>query len=177
MIAVLLITALFVIISVYFFFRAEKLQRSIILLKRETAKSLKENQVLSKSMVQMAGNTEEFAKNRLQKLFNNTTEQEVIDELLLIKPLINHYSLIFQECLMKKGKLHSSVRKCFANQEDNLYKDFFDKVIKKDSKIQRLWNANNFIAFISLAEALLVKYEEQKSTDGATESAATEQVS
>ena len=68
MIAVLMVTALFVFVSVYFFFRAEKLQGTIVLMKRESAKAQKENQVFSKSMASIAGNTEEFAKNRLQIL-------------------------------------------------------------------------------------------------------------
>jgi len=174
MIAVLLITALFVLISIYFFFRAEKLQRSIVLLKRETAKSLKENQILSKSMAQMAGNTEEFAKNRLQLLLKKQQEQDIIDELVLIKPFIESYSLIFKECLMKKEKLHAITKKCFSNQEGDLYKDFFEKIIKKDSKIQRLWNSNSFVGFISLSEALLMKYEGRSKTSDATESASTE---
>lgn len=161
MIVVLLITALFVFISIYFFFRAEKLQRSILLQKRETEKSLKESQVLSKAMGQVANNAENFAKNRLQILVNKSQKQEILDELSLIKPFIDNYALIFKECLMKKGKLHSITKKCLSHQGEDCYKEFFDKIIKKDSKIQRLWNSNNFIAFISLAEALLVKYEEQ----------------
>ena len=161
MIAVLLITALFVFVSVYFFFRAEKLQRSIVLLKRDTAKTQKENQVLSKSMALMAGNTEDFVKNRLQLLLNKSQDKKYLDELALIKPFIDNYSLIFKECLMKKGRLHIITKKCFSNQEGDAYKSFFETIIKKDSKIQRLWNINNFIGFISLVEALLVKYEEQ----------------
>ncbi len=154
MIAVLLITILFVIISIYFFFRAEKLQRSIVLLKRDTAKTQKENLVLSKSMALMAGNSEEFAKNRLQLLLNNPHSQKYSNELTLIKPFIENYSRIFKECVLKKGKLHSTTKKCFSSQEKDTFKEFFEKVIKKDSKIQRLWNSNNFIGFISLAEAL-----------------------
>ncbi len=161
MIAVLLITALFVILSVYFFFRAEKLQRQMITLKRDTAKIKSENQVLSKSMGLIASNNEEFAKNRLQLLLNKYQEHDVLDELALIEPFINNYSQIFKECLLKKGKLHSATRKCFSSQEEELYKVFFEKIIKNDTKVQRLWNSNNFIGFVSLAEALLVKYEEQ----------------
>jgi len=169
MIAVLLITALFVFISVYFFFRAEKLQRSIVLLKRDTAQSQKENQILSKSMASMAGNTEEFAKNRLQLLLKKNQNKKNANELALIKPFIDHYSLIFKECLLKKGRLHTITKKCFSNLEGDLFKDFFEQVIKKDSKIQRLWNSNNFIGFISLVEALLVKYEEQSQSDSIKE--------
>jgi len=161
MIAVLLITALFVFISVYFFFRAEKLQRTIVLLKRETTQTQKENQIFSKSMALMAGNTEEFAKNRLQLLLSKTQCKKTLNELALIKPFINNYSLIFKECLMKKGRLQTSTKKCFSSLEDDAYKTFFDTIIKKDVKIQRLWNSNNFVGFISLVEALLVKYEEK----------------
>ena len=161
MIAVLLITALFVFISVYFFFRAEKLQRSIFLLKRDTAITQKENQIFSKSMALMAGNTEVFAKNRLELLLKKNNSKDILAELALIKPFIDGYSLIFKECLMKKGRLQAATKKCFSEQGEDVYKEFFENVIKKDSKIQRLWNSNNFIGFISLVEALLVKYEEQ----------------
>jgi len=173
MIAVLLITALFVFISVYFFFRAEKLQRSIVLLKRDTAITQKENQIFSKSMALMAGNTEAFAKNRLQLLLKKTQNKDALTELTLIKPFIDSYSLIFKECLMKKGRLQAATKKCFSSQEGDVYKDFFETIIKKDSKILRLWNSNNFIGFISLAEALLVKYEEQSQKKLATEKSAT----
>jgi len=172
MIAVLLITALFVFISVYFFFRAEKLQRTIVLLKRDTAKTQKENQIFSKSMALMAGNTEEYAKSRLQLLLVKTQDKKTLNELDLIKPFINNYSLIFKECLMKKGKLQSTTRKCFANLDGDVFKEFFETIIKKDNKVQRLWNSNNFIGFISLAEALLVKYEEKSQSNLPLESSA-----
>jgi len=70
---------------------------------------------------------------------------------------------------LKKGRLHTITKKCFSNLEGDLFKDFFEQVIKKDSKIQRLWNSNNFIGFISLVEALLVKYEEQSQSDSIKE--------
>lgn len=159
MIAVLLITALFVFISIYFFFRAEKLQYTIISLKRDALKTQNENQVVSKAMGLMAGNTEGFARNRLQLLLNNTQDKATLDELALIKLFIDNYTVIFKACLLKKGKLHSMTKSCFANHPGDAYQDFVDSIIKKDSKIQRLWSSNNFIGFISMAEALLVKYE------------------
>jgi hypothetical protein len=161
MIAVLLITALFVFVSVYFYFRAEKLQHAIVSLKRDTAKAHKENQIFSKSMALMAGNTEEFVKNRLNLLLNKSKDKDILHELAIITPFIESYADIFKECLVKKGVLQSATRKAFANQGEDVYKTFCNTIIKKDSKLQRLWNSNNFIGFISLSEALLVKYEEQ----------------
>ncbi len=173
MIAVLLITALFVFISIYFFLRAEKLQHSILLLKRETAKAQKENQILSKSMGLMAGNTEDFAKSRLKLLLNKKKDQKTSDELALIKILIDNYSIIFKECLMKKGKLHTITRKYCSAQGSEAYKEFFDKIIKNNSKIQRLWNSNNLIGFVCLVEALLVQYEEQLQDNAVAETSST----
>lgn len=170
MIAVLLITVLFVCLSVYFFFRAEKLQHTIVSLKRDMAKIQKENQVFSKSMALMAGNGEEFVNNRLNLLLNETQCQKTLNEIMLIKPFIENYSLIFKECLMRKGKLHSTTQKCFLGAETDSYKDFINVVVKKDKKVQRLWNSNNFIGFISLTEALLVKYEDKSKSDLAVES-------
>ena len=159
MIAVLLITALFVFISVYFYFRAEKLQQSIVSLKRDTAKAHKENQAFSKSMALIASKTEESTKNRLQLLIDRADSKDNADELALLQPLVNNYAILFKACLMKKGKLHSTTKQCFTALENNVYKEFLEKLIKKDSKIQRIWNSNDFNGFITLVEALLVKYE------------------
>lgn len=171
MIAVLLITALFVLISVYFFFRSEKLQRTIILLKRDSLKAQKESQVYSKAMALIATNTENFAKNRLLLLLNKTQNQKTLDELALIKLFIDNYALIFRECLMKKGTLQSMTKGCFSNMEADAYRNFSEKIIKKDSKIQRLWNSNNLIGFISMVEALLVRYEDSLQNTPVTEDA------
>lgn len=161
MIAVLLVTALFVFISIYFFFRTEKLQRTITSMKRDASKTQQENQVFSKSMALIAGSTEEFTKKRLQCLLDKSKCSNTINQLTLIKPIIHNYAVIFKECLVKKGKLQSTIKKCFSSLEEDTYQEFFETCIKKDSKIQRLWNSNNFIGFISLVEALLVKYEEE----------------
>ncbi len=158
MLAVLLITALFVALSIYFFFRAEKLQHTLLRLKRETANTSRENTTLTKSMALIASNHEEFAKIRLQKLLASNKNHKREDNAELIKPLINNYVIIFGECLKGKGQLQTVTKKCFDSQGTNDYKEFVNKIIKNDVKIQRLWASNNLIGFISLVEALLVKY-------------------
>lgn len=159
MLAVLIITVLFVALSIYFFFRAEKLQHSLLRQNRETTNKLKENTALTKSIALIASNHEEFAKNRLQLLLINNNKHQCSANIELIKPLINNYVIIFSECLKEKGKLQSATKKCFENQGTSDYKEFINKVIKNDEKIQRLWASNNVVGFISLVEALLVKYE------------------
>lgn len=164
MLAVLLVTLLFVIISIYFYFRAEKLQRDILILKRESSDTKKENIALSKSMALQASNHEDFVKTRLNLLINEADEASEQNNVNLLKPLINNYSVIFHECLMGKGKMQAIIKKCFDNHDPEIFREFTDKVIKTDSKLKRLWGSNNLAGFISLVEALLVQFtEKQKS--------------
>jgi len=169
MLAILLITALFMVISIYFFFRAEKSQHSLLLLKRETANTVKNNTVLTKSIAMIASNHGEFAKSRLKKLLTKNQDQQSLKNIAIIKPLINNYNVIFMECLKGKGKLQSITKKCYENQD--AFSDFINNIIKSDVKIQRLWASNNLIGFVSLVEALLVKYDDiDASSDSIQES-------
>ncbi len=158
MLALLLITALFIALSIFFFFRTEKLQNKLRLLKRDSTSASKENISLSESIAVIAGSHEEFAKNRLQLLLADNENHPQADHIELIKPLITNYVTIFNECLKQKGRLHIITKKCFDSQSDDKYKEYINKIIKNDEKLQRLWSSNNLIGFISLVEALLVKY-------------------
>ena len=96
MLAILFITALFVVISIFLFFRAEKLQHSLLVLQRETTDTLKENKALTEAMVLIASKHEQFTKNRLQQLLANNQKHKRQDIVELIQPLINNYLLIYR---------------------------------------------------------------------------------
>lgn len=162
MLVLLLITALFIALSIYFFFRAEKLQNTIRLLKRDKGKTLQENTVLNETIALIANNHEEFAKIRLQLLLTDDESQLYSEHVKLIQPFINNYVIIFNTCLKEKGRLHSITKECFDNQNSEEYINFINKIIKNDKKLQRLWESNNVIGFISLVEALLIKYNTEK---------------
>lgn len=155
---VLAITALFVIISVYFFLRAEKLQRIIITQKRETQTTIKENKNLVDSMALLASKNEEFAKSRLIRLKEKAQEQQN-DQLIhyydIISPVVNNYAAIFRDCLKGKGRLQSITKKCFANGDEQTFKAFI-KVLQSEKHTKRFWSVNNLNGFISLVEALLI---------------------
>jgi hypothetical protein len=162
MLVLLLITALFIALSIYFFFRAEKIQNTLRLLKRDKGKILKEHTKLTESIALIASNHEEVAKIRLQLLLTESENQPYLEHVKLIQPLINNYVIIFNECLKEKGRLHGMTKECFDNQNSGAYKDFINRIIKNDEKLQRLWESNNIIGFISLVEALLIKYNTEK---------------
>ncbi len=164
MFAILLITALFVAISVYFYFRAEKLQRDLFILKRELSNTQKEAVALSKSMALLASSHEDFAKNRLNLLLEKTEQSSEKNEVELLKPLFSNYAIIFRECLTGKGNMQKIIKKCFSNQDSEVFNEFTCKVIKADAKFQRLWGSNNLTGFISLVESLLIKHDEIKKT-------------
>lgn len=162
MFAVLLITALFVAISVYFYFRSEKLQRDLLILKRELTNAQKESIALSKSMALLASSHEDFVKNRLNIIVAKTAQSSEKSDVELLKPLVSNYAIIFRECLTGKGKMQKIIKKCFNNQDSEVFKEFTSKIIKTDTKLQRLWGSNNLTGFVSLVESLLIKYDEVK---------------
>jgi len=150
--------AIFVAISIYFFFRAEKLQREVILAKREGNIARKENKVLIDSMALLASRYEEFARNRFQELKSRPQADE--ENIKQIAPLINNYSTIFTECLKGKERLKPITQKCYQLIDSNAFKEFNQYIAKRDAQIKRMWSSNSLNGFVSLVEALLVNIEQ-----------------
>jgi hypothetical protein len=155
---VLVITVVFVIISIYFFFRAEKLQRELISQQRESLGTRKENKLLVESVTLVATREQEFSKAKLQRLkayakANNSEQLMLHTE--LISPLINNYSIIFRECLKGKGQLKAVSQKCFENQDSSAYKKFVALIVTSDKILKRYWSSDNLNGFLLLVDALL----------------------
>jgi hypothetical protein len=160
---VLIITVVFVAISIYFFFRAEKLQREIISQQRERLANSKENKRLVEYMTLVSTREQEFAKARLQRLKTYAKVNEHEQLLLhteLISPLINNYSIIFRECLKGKGQLKAISQKCFENQDSSAYKKFVALIVTSDKRLKRYWSSDNLNGFLFLVDALLTLDDE-----------------
>ncbi|TWX68624.1 hypothetical protein ESZ36_09070 [Colwellia demingiae] len=152
------ITLIFVFISIYFFFRAEKLQRKLITQQRESSSTRKENKVLVESMTLVATREQEFAKERLKRLIayaKANEHEQLLIHTELISPLINNYSIIFQECLKGKGRLKAISQKCFENQDSSAYKKFVAMLVTSNKQLKRYWSSDNLNGFLFLVEALL----------------------
>lgn len=154
MIFVLSVLAVFVAISIYFYFRAEKLQHQIILAKSESASLRKENKALVDSMALISNRYEHFYKSRLQALDKIEEHEEMIN---IISPLINNYGTIFSECLKGSGRLKGITQKCYNHTDAKAFQEFIIHIDKSEQQIKRMWTSNNLNGFISLVEALLVK--------------------
>jgi len=158
MLFVLVITAIFVVTSIYFFFRAETLQRKLITQQRESLATRKENKALVESTTLLAIRGQEFAKARLQRLkahAKGNEHEQLIIHTELISPLINNYSIIFRECLKGKGRLKAVSQKCFENQDSAAYKKFVALIVTSDKKLKRYWSSDNLNGFLFLVDALL----------------------
>jgi len=152
MIFTLSIIVLFVGISIYFFLKAEALQRQILLHKRETATLKKESKLLIDSMALIAKRNEEFLKRRIKQIIDNKGESE---GLALLSSLSHFYATIFISSAKGKGQLHKAVKNCCEGYEAGSYKKLTTYIASQDQQIKRLWGNNNLNGFISLIEALL----------------------
>ncbi len=164
MIFVLSIALLFVGLSVYFYFRAEGLQRALFDAKKEFSHTKNENKSYLDSMALVAKRHEDFAKHRLQKMKDcQTLNSDVIE---IITPFVNNYSVIFQECLKGKGKFQPITKKCYESYDAEGFKKLVAYISKQETHIKRMWSSNNLSGYISLIEALLLlenKEEKAKS--------------
>lgn len=163
MFLVSVITLVFVLISIYFFFRSEKLQRKLITQQRDSSSIRRENKLLVDTMTLVATREQEFAKERLKRLTIYAKSNELEQLLIhaeLISPLINNYSIIFQECLKGKGRLKAICQKCFENQEKSAYKKFIAMLITSNKQLKRYWSSDNLNGFLFLVDALLTVEDE-----------------
>lgn len=155
---VLIFTAVFVLTSIYFFFRAEKLQRQILLQQRESSNTRKENKLLVDCLSVVALRQQEFHKAQLKRLKTQadaTSNQQQLQHIELITPLINNYSIIFKECLKGRGRLKKISQKCFDNQDKSAYKKFVAMIVTGDKRLKRYWASDNLNGFLFLIDALL----------------------
>jgi len=153
MIFVLAIIAMFVAVSIYFFFKAEELQRELMLMKKELSVTKKDNKSYVEMMAIIAQRYEESAVRRFVALRTSLPEKaELFD---IIAPMINNYATIFNDSVRSKGKLQSSVKKVYEGYRKGSYKVLSNYMSQADKEIKAAWSSNNINGLIILVEALL----------------------
>ncbi|WP_448565727.1 hypothetical protein [Thalassotalea ganghwensis] len=159
MIFVLAILAIFVAVSVYFYFRAETLQRKLVEIKKETSSTKKENQLLADAIALIAKKNEEFIQFRLATLKERCQEGEVL--ILYLTPLAKNYAAIVRESLKGKGQTNKIIKKCFDAYDPTSFQKLSSFISKQGGHYKRMWNSNNLNGFMSLVEALLNEAEKE----------------
>lgn len=161
MIFVFVIVLVFVGASIYFFFRAESLQRALNIAKRDNSKAQKSAKALQEALALTAKKNEEFAKHRIEKIKANNSGDESIS---IIMPLINNYAVIYAESLKGKGRLKGICKKCFDTYDSKGFNEFCTFMKTQEKSLQRFWSSDNLNGYISLIEALLLKLESSSDT-------------
>jgi hypothetical protein len=159
---ILIITAIFIGVSIFFSFRSEKFQRLLLVQQRDNNNTRKESKAMQDSMAIVATRHEELIKSRLLQMkeqASKTENKELISYLELITPLINNYSVIFRECLKGKGRLKSISQKCFDNHDKTSFKKFVAWMVTNDSSLKRFWSNDNLNGYLHLVNLLLMKAE------------------
>jgi len=150
--------AIFAFISVYFFFKAENLNRKLVLAKKEANVIKKESKSISDSMGVVANRNQEFIKSRFEKLKNNNNDES----LQLLTPIFNHYAIIMRESLKGRGKLHKITEKCYETNESGSYKKLTSYISTTNPEIKRMWSSNNINGYVSFVETLLIEHEKKQ---------------
>jgi len=153
MIFVLAVIAIFVAVSIYFFFKAESLQREILLMKREISTTKKENKQYIETVAIIAQRYEDIAKHKLSSLRESGAMAD--KELELIAPMVNNYAVIFNDSINGKGKMQAAIKKVYEGFQKGSYKTLANHIAQSSKDIKRAWASNNINGCIILVDALL----------------------
>jgi len=162
MIFSLSIIVIFVAVSIYFYFRSERLYHQVIAVKRELFDTKKEAQALSEATALIAQKSEEQLKQRFKKIQEQQGEDKSID---IFAPLINNYARIFGETMRGKGQLHKITQKCYDGFQKGSYRQFTGFINSLDKQISRAWGQNNVSGLITFTELVACHYERSKQAD------------
>ncbi|GAA5135941.1 hypothetical protein [Thalassotalea piscium] len=162
MIFVLGLLAIFITVSIYFYFRAEGLQRDITALKRASLDSKKESQVLIDTLALMAKKNEEFIKFRFNKMAKELSDDN--EFVVYLTPLVANYAAIVRESLKGKARTNIAIKKSCQAYDSRSFSRLTAYITKSDGHIKRTWNSNSLSGFMSFVEMLLNEMEQQKET-------------
>ncbi|NMP30631.1 hypothetical protein HII17_03565 [Thalassotalea sp. M1531] len=157
----LIVVVIFVVVSIYFYFRSERLQHELMQQKRESVQTRKDYKLLMDTLAVVAAKQSEFYLFR----YNATKEKAekiaptIASDMALIWPIVNNYSAIFRSCSSGKEKLRPIVEKCFESYKIGSFKEFLRFISGQEKHIKRMWASDNLNGFMSMMEALLTEQQ------------------
>lgn len=159
MIFVIGVVFLFVAVSIYFFFRSERLQAELRVAKKESSNARKSAKAMADNLALVAAKQEEFLKFRLQKLQIEIDKNKLpLDkEVKFLIPLVNNYAAIFRASMTSNAQMKPTIEKCCESLNKGLYKGLVTYINGKEAHIRKMWSANNVNGFASIVEALLTE--------------------
>ena len=157
----LAIIVVFVVVSVYYYFRSEKLYAELKSVKKEASVIKKESKMMVDSFAVIAKKNEDFISFRFQAIQEHSKDNE---SLVLLTPLVTNYATIFRESIRGKGEMHKLAKKCCESYQAGSFKRLSAHIATQDAHIKRAWSSNNINGFISFMEAMIILLEKPKAS-------------
>lgn len=157
----LIVLAIFVVVSIYFYFRSERLAHELVQQKRESAVTRKENKQLADMFAVVALKQEELYQFRFNKLRERAEKEapSVASDMALVSPLVNNFANVYRGCSTGTNQLKVVSQQCFENYKTGSFKEFLRFISGQEKHIKRMWGTNNLVGFLSTMEALLTEFQ------------------
>ncbi|REL37106.1 hypothetical protein [Thalassotalea euphylliae] len=158
----LVVIAIFVAVSVYFYFRSERLQHDLVQQKRDTAQTRKSHKQLADTVASIGAKQQEFFTFRYNKVKEEAERKSpaILSDVKRISPLVTNYAAIFNACAGGKEQLKPTAQTYFENHKPGAYKDFLTYISGREKHVARMWSSNNLSGFMSLMESLLTEQQQ-----------------
>lgn len=156
MIFSLCVIAVFVVASIYFYFKAEGLHRQLVGLRKDLNNAKKESKVLVEAITLIARKNEESLKARVKEAQESGASDELVD---MFYPFTNNYAAIFCETWKGKGQMHKAAQKCFESYQKGSYRKFTGYIGTLDAHVKRAWASNNLVGLMTFSEAIIFHLE------------------
>ena len=153
MIFSLFIVIVFVAVSIYYYFRSEKLDAELKSVKKEASNNKKESKILVDAFAVVAKKNEDFISFRFKAAQENCSDNELI---VLLTPLVTNYAMIFRESIRGKDEMHKVAKKCCESYQPGSFKRLTLYINSQETHIKRAWSSNNLKGFIAFMEGMML---------------------
>lgn len=157
----LAIIIVFVVVSVYYYFRSEKLYAELKAVKKEASAIKKESKVMVDSFAVIAKKNEDFINFRFQAIQEYSKDNESV---VLLTPLVTNYATVFRESIRGKGEMHKIAKKCCESYQAGSFKRLSAHISSQENHIKRAWTSNNISGFVTFMEAMIIALEKSKAS-------------
>jgi len=162
--------AVFVLLSVYLYYRGEYLQRDLKSAQRLTKQAQKEQQALLNVTLLAANKQQDLFKYRIDALYKLVGENsKQADSLKAVMYMANQYANVYRELLKGQHNIKAVYKKSFGDT-GNKYFTAVEDLLKQQEKSHRaMWQSKDPCVLMTLLEGMisrqqLIATEEQQKT-------------
>ncbi len=154
------IAAILMLISIYFFYRAEHFKKEISAYRREAKMTKQECLSMANAVVLASTQHQDLLKKRLKKMQDTIgVEDEPNPDLLIMSYLISQYSNVYRELLKEDETIQLSYKKFFGDTGKRYYADLDEYMRESDASLRKMWSSKDHCVYILFIDMLLESQE------------------